>query len=984
MKRIISLALVCLMLMAALAPAALAEEPETLHIRSVRDLEDLALDCTLDVYSVGLTVVLDRDLDLDGRPLRSIPTFSGVFDGQGHTLSNLTLSTDGSHQGLFRYVQADGEVKNLNVQGVVEPDSSRCQVGGIVGTNYGRIADCSFAGTVSGLNYVGGIAGENYGVISGCTMNGRVSGKRFTGGIAGFSDHYVEKCRNNAQVNTGISAGGIQFDSLTLNTLTGMSLTGAEDTDVVSDSGGVVGYSTGIIADCVNYGEIGYPHYGYNVGGVSGRHSGHITGCFNFGQVCGRKDVAGIVGQMEPYLLLKDSESLAGEILILQSMVNSALANLSAQSEEITLALYNIADSAYMAADDMLWEDPNASTGGGTTGGGTTGGGTTGGGTTGTGTALVIRQGQRVKLAALRRGPTFKKLSSVPGSGTVESAAQRASQVINSNTNNDALKADLGQMTDNMRYLSQAMDGTSAALTGDLSGVSAQLGKVMLMMSRALSGETLKNIYQDVSADAPAESIDGRVSRCENYGAVSGDTNVGGVAGDMGIEYEFDLENQVMSFVATSDIITTTYESKCIASNNVNRGSIVGKKDHVGGIAGQSQVGIVELCEGYGSVSSTEGGYVGGIVGNSMTTVRDSYAMCQLDGQEYVGGIAGFGATIQGCSSIIGVVSVTACCGAIAGYADVSDGESVSNNTYVSSDMGAVDGISYAGRAEAVGYKTMLETEGIPASFGSLTLTFMADGKTVAQIPFEYGGSIDRAELPQVPEKDGFNGRWSDYDYTKLYFSDTVEAVYSSSEGAIYADRYREGSTLPIVLVEGEFGERARILLNENTGAGYETARGRMVENWVLSIDGGTGDGIYTVHYLEPERQYRRSQIELYSCEDGQWTRLETTVNGSYLIFDWSGDSLIFCAVESELEGIKDVTVIVSAVVVAASALVLIYLALRKKRSGGDTPDDDPAKSADAPEDDAAAKDDEAPKDDGAPESGAPKPEEKSEDGEQA
>ena len=256
-RKIFSLVLAAALLLG-LLPQALAED-DVLHISTKEELEEFAVNCTLVEYSVGLKVQLDNDLDLGGGAFNPIPSFSGSFDGGGHTISNFVLGTDGSHQGFFRYLQKEGSISKLNLEGRVEPDNSRNQVGGLVGTNYGTIDDCSFNGKVSGMNYVGGIAGENYGNIGGCKVEGSISGKRFTGGVTGYSSGSISNCENRAEVNTGISPGGLEIDKLNV---TGMTLTGAEDTDVVSDSGGIVGFSSGLVDGCTNLGTVGYPHYG--------------------------------------------------------------------------------------------------------------------------------------------------------------------------------------------------------------------------------------------------------------------------------------------------------------------------------------------------------------------------------------------------------------------------------------------------------------------------------------------------------------------------------------------------------------------------------------------------------------------------------------------------------------------------------------------------------------------------------------------------
>ena len=987
-RRSLALLLTAALLLSLVLPSAFAEE-EILHISTAQQLKDFAVSCTLVEYSQGLQVKLDADIDLEGKPFYPIPSFSGSFDGGGHTISNFVLATDGSHQGFFRYLQAGGSIKNLKLEGRVEPDNSRCQVGGLVGTSYGSIENCSFDGKVTGLNYVGGIAGESYGTIKNCSVRGTISGKRFTGGVAGCSAGSISACQNHAQVNTGISAGGLELQKLTVDN---MSLTGAEDTDVVSDSGGIVGYSTGSIEGCANYGAVGYPHYGYNVGGIAGRQCGYLSGCTNEGEIYGRKDVAGIVGQMEPYLKLLNAASLADEIRTLQAMISNLLANAGAFSDEMQAALTNIKNSTGKTMEDLLVkrpvvpelpEDPDAGgetggeepggtdpggngggdpvetdpgesgggdaggtepggddtghTGGGEGGGSTTESGSGGGGTdspavepapvqpepasepqpeaasasqaepvaepvasrekTG-GIVLLGREKPQGGIVLLSSGepetPADPGTSTDPGSSDLPSADE-----IKDNLQSDAMKGNLDQMSSDMDYFNSVLGAASDSLGGDMNAVAYQFSKVLIMMTNALSGQNLMDMYDDVSRKEPAGSTDGRVKDCVNRGAVEGDTNVGGIAGDMGIEYEFDMENQLMSIFTAQNVISSTYQSKCIASGNINYAPITAKKDNVGGIAGQCQVGLVENCQDYGAVHSTEGGYVGGIVGNSITLVRSSYAMCELDGQEFVGGVAGYGTEIADCATLIELGDVTACCGAIAGWADMSAGK-ITNNVYSHPSLGAVDGISYQEKAQAVDYTQLLKREGLPADFGQLKLSFVADGKLVAELPFAYGGSIDPADLPEVPEKRGYSGSWAPYDYSALYLSDTVEAVYTARQGTLAANAPDSAGEKAQVLVEGAFDSKAKLSLREYTGTGPVLENGTVREKWVLSIDRSTGGGKVQVHYLKPEILTRHGQIVLYSRSGDVWTRLDTRESGSYLIFELEEDSMIFCAVEFE------------------------------------------------------------------------------------
>ena len=204
MRKTLCIALV-IALVLSLSPAAYAQsggaDENTLHIKTKAQLIKLAENCSLDTYSEGLTVELDADIDFGDDDFAPIPTFSGVFHGNNHTIRNLSLSTNGSHQGFFRYVQEGGYVEDLHLEGSMKPSSSRSQVGGIAGSNYGTIESCSVKGAVEGLTDIGGIAGENFGRIENCSFEGAVIGKSHAGGIAGYNEGTITGCTNKATVS---------------------------------------------------------------------------------------------------------------------------------------------------------------------------------------------------------------------------------------------------------------------------------------------------------------------------------------------------------------------------------------------------------------------------------------------------------------------------------------------------------------------------------------------------------------------------------------------------------------------------------------------------------------------------------------------------------------------------------------------------------------------------------------------------------------
>lgn len=366
-RRAASLLLALCLLAGTALPMARGEEAE-ITISSVEELLGFAKSCSLDAWSQGKTVRLTADLDLEGKEFTPIPTFGGTFLGEGYKITNLHITAAGSNMGLFRYLQEGAVVQDLNVTGSVRPAGSAVNVGGLVGSNAGAVRNCTFHGTVEGASAVGGMAGLNRetGEIARTITTGTVAGEEFTGGAAGRNLGALLQCENGASVNTATpdEDAAVDMDSLTLS-LEGEDRSEDEDDGGFlkshSDTGGIAGYSSGLIYSCLNTGAVGYPHVGYNVGGVAGRQSGHLSGCTNRGPVYGRKDVGGVIGQAEPDVALSADggtlDRLRRELDTLNSLINQALNRSEGNGDNVSARLSAMGlttDEAREHTEDLL------------------------------------------------------------------------------------------------------------------------------------------------------------------------------------------------------------------------------------------------------------------------------------------------------------------------------------------------------------------------------------------------------------------------------------------------------------------------------------------------------------------------------------------------------------------------------------------------------------------------------------------------------
>lgn len=306
---------------AAETPVISAEGKEVIVIKTVEDLLAFAEKCDTDIWSADKLVELEADISLAGVDFEPVSVFAGTFNGNGHAITDWHYIGSGYADGFFRYITPSGIVQNLTISGWVESENEEKCTGGFCGVNGGWILECTFSGRVEGKSETGGIAGENEstGTISSCTAVGSVTGYDRAGGIVGGNYGTIRNCTNKAGINSD-SSWLEEEDEAGLAWL----LEDVEERKLVSgtDIGGIAGYSKGLLINCNNEGVVGYEHNGYNIGGIVGRQSGQVIFCNNNGSVYGRKDVGGIVGQMEPYISVEEAESLSEAVQRLHDLVD--------------------------------------------------------------------------------------------------------------------------------------------------------------------------------------------------------------------------------------------------------------------------------------------------------------------------------------------------------------------------------------------------------------------------------------------------------------------------------------------------------------------------------------------------------------------------------------------------------------------------------------------------------------------------------------
>ena len=161
-----------------------------------------------------INITLDKNIDLTGKDWTPIGTsfdnsYTGTFDGGGHTITGLTITTKDQFVGLFGYLNRAGTVKNVVMEGIqITSNHMFGNTGGVAGFSWGTIENCSVSGSVSGTKCVGGVVGaQKAGSITGCSSSATVKGTVNVGGVAGESWGSMTACYATGNVTLEIYPG---------------------------------------------------------------------------------------------------------------------------------------------------------------------------------------------------------------------------------------------------------------------------------------------------------------------------------------------------------------------------------------------------------------------------------------------------------------------------------------------------------------------------------------------------------------------------------------------------------------------------------------------------------------------------------------------------------------------------------------------------------------------------------------------------------
>lgn len=481
-----------------------------------------------------------------------------------------------------------------------------------------------------------------------------------------------------------------------------------------------------------------------------------------------------------------------------------------------------------------------------------------------------------------------------------------------------SLSSSFSAIITDMRLLNTMLDDENQVLLDDFQAITDELNVIENIITNPDTPNP-DDMIDDVSDEDKETDITGKVMNCYNKGKVYGDLNVGGIAGAMSRENNLDPEDD-LNFARDDSGLNIRYKERMVIRKSQNLGVIEGKKNCVGGVVGSMSLGSIIDCIGSGDVSG-EGDMIGGIAGQANGVIRSSSAKCALSGDNQIGGIAGFGKTIFDCYSMVEIKEGCNYLGSVAGKAELS--EDIHDNYFVEGCPPGIDGISYTGIAEPVAYHDFLNFEELPDVYQNIHLTFMADDRIVSTVTLSYGENFNVNKLPAVPKKEGYSGRWEDFNSSALTFDQTINAVYSEYITTLESIQTEGGR--PAVLVEGTFETNDRFILSD-IDAYPEDAKTNAVCR-KISILGGTGP--YTVRYLIPS-DMENPKIELF--ENGSFIPVRGETDGSYYVFSTDKPEFIFCCVDRPDSPAARIIIIAVTALLAAIVIITIWIHKKHKK----------------------------------------------------
>lgn len=510
--------------------------------------------------------------------------------------------------------------------------------------------------------------------------------------------------------------------------------------------------------------------------------------------------------------------------------------------------------------------------------------------------------------------------------GNLDQVSQTANQIRDllkhyTDTLGDKAQSAVDDIDRELTAIQNRVEGMTQATQADSDALYATSQAILDQMEAVRQAITGLGKEPQLTVTDLTDEIDqgpGLVKGCTASGTVEGDSNVGGIVGTVSTELGDDPEAtfDLGDLKLMSDVYATL---RAVVRDCRFDGGVTVKNECGGGVAGRCEAGAIVDCAARGTVE-TGGDYCGGIAGRTKGKVVRCAALTDLTGQSWLGGVTGLGQDITDCRTMVRADSDGEYQGAIAGQAEGT----LTGNRYLMEDLAGLDGVDYAETAQGLDFDAFSQLDYIPEDFLTFSYRFEVNGQTVAEIPFQYGDDLDMSQVPQPPQQGGEYGQWPQFPTENLRRSMVLSVQFTTPTSTL-ADQ----DGVAQLLVEGTFSPDAALTVHQEDlpGQGVDGYTSRSA--WSYSVTGSQSD---TVTVRLRADGVKKPAAAVY--QDGSWQRVDSTQDGSYLVFQASTQGQVLL-LEDHQPPLLAVGLVSGGVIVLLLAGFFLHRHIRAKAPSG-------------------------------------------------